>query len=134
MAIKRTPLEQFRTDNGLLKKDLAAYLGVSPAFVGRVCSGDYNLPSAQYERLLHNDKDWDTSALINFPDKNEPELLANSAGVELFNRLMETLTDLGETQSEYINLISSKDAQIAKLTNIIENLTQALSLRLPPDK
>ena len=68
----KTPLEEFRFRNGLTKKDIGDYLGVSAAFAGAVCNGKSLLPAKHLVKILNNDKGWDISM---FKEKEQPEQL-----------------------------------------------------------
>lgn len=56
-------LREFRKKNGLLQRDLAAFLGTSREFISIVESGKANLPEEQLRKLLDNDKGWDITML-----------------------------------------------------------------------
>lgn len=114
-------VEQFRIGNGLYKKDLADYLGVSQAFIGRVCAGIYKIPPAQLQKLINNDKGWDVTALTQ-EETEEPVITANSSGIDLLNKMFGTLSKVEQAQVACMELIRSKDEQIERLTKIIENL------------
>lgn len=53
---------KFMTTNGLKRKDIASYLGVSGAFITQIKSGDRPLPSEKLA-LIQANKAWDSSML-----------------------------------------------------------------------
>lgn len=57
-------LKEFRESNGLLQKELAAYLGVSVAFISAIEKGQSKLPGEKLVKLLDNDKGWNTDSLV----------------------------------------------------------------------
>ncbi len=54
---------KFLSINGLKKKDIAAYLGVSNAFVTQLCAGTRKLPADKLA-LIKVNPDWDSSMLL----------------------------------------------------------------------
>jgi len=57
-------MKGFRAMNELSQKEVAEYLEVSIAFISAVERGQAKLPAEKLVRLLENDRDWETSALI----------------------------------------------------------------------
>ena len=55
--------ELFIQENGILKKDIAEFLGVSNAFISQVCAGKRALPEAKIALIKANKNGWDTSML-----------------------------------------------------------------------
>lgn len=53
---------KFLSINGLKKKDIAAYLGVSNAFITQLCNGTRTLPADKLA-LIKANSEWDTSML-----------------------------------------------------------------------
>ena len=126
-----TKLERFRLDNGLTKKELGTYLGVSGVFVGGMCSGAYKLPENHLVKLINNENGWNVRALKELDDeetsaevKDLPKLFANKEGFELIEEMRDTLRAVMETQASIIASIKAKDEQIASMMDIIKNLTQ----------
>ena len=66
--IRLVNMRAFREMNELSQKDVAEFLDVSIAFVSAVERGQAKLPAEKLVRLLENDRDWETSCLI---DKRE---------------------------------------------------------------
>ena len=66
--IKLVNMRAFREMNELSQKEIAEFLDVSIAFVSAVERGQAKLPAEKLVKLLENDRDWETSALIDKPD------------------------------------------------------------------
>ena len=62
--LKLVNMKAFRVMNELSQKEVAEFLEVSIAFISAVERGQARLPADKLVRLLENDKDWETSALI----------------------------------------------------------------------
>ena len=131
MLDSKTKIEKFRLMNGLTKKQIAEFLGVSDVFVGKLCSGVYKLPGKHVMTLINNDKGWDTSALremgeedTDLPVQDFPQLFGNQSGIELLQRISKVLESVADTQSSFIEAMKMKDEQIRSLTKIIDNLTK----------
>ena len=58
-----TPFAKFLSINGLKRKDIAAFLGVSGAFITQISSGDRKLPDEKLALIKANAYGWDTSML-----------------------------------------------------------------------
>lgn len=58
-----TPFAKFMTINGLKRKDVAAFLGVSGAFITQISSGMRNLPDEKLAAIKANAYGWDVSML-----------------------------------------------------------------------
>ena len=116
-----TPIESFRHDNGLTKKEIAEYLGVSQAFIGRVCSGQYNLPEKQLQKLLSNNRGWNTTELEKKISLEEQTFTGNLSGKELLQSIKDETARIESILNETIR---AKDEQIERLTRIIENLSK----------
>ena len=59
---------KFLSINGLKKKDIAAYLGVSNAFITQLCAGTRKLPADKLA-LIKVNSDWDSSMLLSDTEK-----------------------------------------------------------------
>ena len=59
---------KFLSINGLKKKDIAAYLGVSNAFVTQLCAGTRKLPADKLA-LIKVNPNWDSSMLLSDTEK-----------------------------------------------------------------
>lgn len=62
-----TEFELFRSSNGLSKKYLAEYLGVSNAFITQLVQGIRSLPEDKVKLIKANELGWDTTALDSAP-------------------------------------------------------------------
>ena len=65
-----TDIKAFRRKNNLTQKELANYLGIGNVFICLIETGKSKLPARLLEKILDNDKGWDTSMFV--PDL-EPE-------------------------------------------------------------
>lgn len=72
---------KFLTDNGIKKKDIAAFLDVSPAFITQLCDGSKDLPNPQRLKIVNSDRGWDTSML---EDHEKVTYSAHSEGGDAF--------------------------------------------------
>lgn len=72
--MNNTDFEIFINKNRLKKKDVAEYLGVSPAFITALCSGSRSVPLDKID-LIKLNPDWDTSMFT-----GESEMLKEGAG------------------------------------------------------
>ena len=91
---RKTPIARFLYTNGLSKKEVAEYLGMSPQAVSQMASGSMKVPGRVYSALVGNERGWDTTAL--------------------------TSPDTEETLRAQLR---AKDEQIAELLRIIDKLT-----------
>ena len=96
MNEKKTPLARFLYENGLSKKEVAAFLDISPQAVSQMAYGRMKMPGRLYSALVGNDRGWDTSALTNPAGDGTQALQAQ---------------------------LRAKDEQIAELLRIIDKLT-----------
>lgn len=58
-----TPFAKFLSINGLKRKDISAFLGVSGAFITQISSGARKLPDEKLAIIKANAYGWDTSML-----------------------------------------------------------------------
>jgi hypothetical protein len=58
-----TPFAKFLSVNGLKRKDIATFLGVSGAFITQISSGARKLPDEKLATIKANAYGWDTSML-----------------------------------------------------------------------
>lgn len=96
MIDNKTPIARFLYTNGLSKKEVAAFLGVTPQAVSQMASGKMKVPGRAFAALVGNDRGWDTAALTH------------------------PATDSVETLHAQLR---AKDEQIAELLRIIDKLT-----------
>ena len=67
--VKLVNMKAFRSMNELSQKEVAEYLETSIAFISAVERGAAKLPAEKLVKLLENDRDWETSALIEKSDR-----------------------------------------------------------------
>lgn len=122
--------QRFIEVNGLLKKDLAEFLGVSGAFITQICNGKRTLPESKLALIKANSKGWDVSMLNEQAINN----VSNSVIVRgnnihsIDNRhyysdspdvLRAQIDILDERIKEKDAQIKEKDAQIKQLLEIL---------------
>lgn len=61
---------KFLSVNGLKRKEIASFLGVSGAFISQLTSGDRPIPAEKLALILSNAYGWDTSMLTPLTDKS----------------------------------------------------------------
>lgn len=91
-------LKTFRKVNGLTQMNVAAFLGVSAPFITKVERGDNKLPDDKLNKLLSNDRGWDTSMLTG--DVTEADEPATSADIKALQREIELLREQLKTERE----------------------------------
>lgn len=96
MTASKTPIARFLYANGISKKEVAGFLGISPQAVSQMATGRMKVPGRVYSALVGNDRGWDTTALTNPAEDGTETLRA---------------------------LLRAKDEQIAELLRIIDKLT-----------
>ena len=96
MAESKTPISRFLYTNGLSKKEVAGFLGMSPQAVSQMATGKMKVPGRVYSALMGNDRGWDTTALTRPAEDGTEALRAQ---------------------------LRAKDEQIAELLRIIDKLT-----------
>lgn len=124
-------IRKFRKANNISQKDLADFSGVTQGAVSQWESGLTNIPSSIFQKIMLNDKGWDTSTLLegfrsptssnvtkisgvtNSPTTVNNNNNNNNGGFEDLARMIEELKEQNKTQRE----------QISSLTEIIKNLT-----------
>ncbi|MBQ7623012.1 MAG: hypothetical protein IJS66_04675 [Bacteroidales bacterium] len=107
----------FVSANNILKKDIAAFLGVSKAFITQLASGEKRIPADKLEKILANEYGWDTSMLTG--KKNSDNVASvivngNNSNSPIDNRhYYSDSPDVLRTQIELLDeRIKEKDAQI----------------------
>ena len=63
-SIRAVNLKAFRMTNELSQKEVAEFLEVSIAFISSIERGQAKLPLEKLAKLLDNDRDWETSCLL----------------------------------------------------------------------
>ena len=134
-GVQHVNLKAFRLSNELSQKDLAEYLEVSIAFISSIERGLSKLPAEKLARLLENDREWETSSLIDSPDRasrvhNDYRTMTGigqnfegdfNAPVHNYN---------GYSEKELRSRLEKKDLQIAALEAENLSLRQQLALAL----
>lgn len=131
---------KFLSVNGLKRKDIAAYLGVSGAFITQISSGDRPLPEEKLAMIKANAYGWDTSMLEAKPHRSIG-LLSGLGPITHFHKavagnlgstIREVLEDnvpesplvvyLEQQNREQAAIIKNQDATIRDLLKHIEVL------------
>lgn len=56
-------LREFRRANHLTQDELGEYLGIKKSFISKVENGKEKLPDDKFQKLINNDRGWDTTYL-----------------------------------------------------------------------
>lgn len=137
--LKLINMKAFRVSNDLSQKEVAEYLDVSIAFISAVERGQAKLPAEKFARLLENDREWETSSLIDSPDRasrvhNDYRTMSGigqnfegdfNAPVHNYNGYSEK-----EFEKELRSRLEKKDLQIAALEAENLSLRQQLAVAL----
>ena len=114
-------LKEFRVKNGLTQTELGNYIGIKKSFISRIERGSAKLPDDKFQKLLSNDKGWDTSMLtdVNHIGDNSVHAQVNGNG----------------TASAHINYGSSDECAVLKervkyLEKIIEEKERLIGILL----
>lgn len=57
-------LKVFRNINNLKQTEIADYLGIGISFISQIENGKVNLPIDKFNKLINNDRGWDTTPLL----------------------------------------------------------------------
>ena len=135
MGVQHVNLKAFRLSNELSQKDLAEYLEVSIAFISSIERGLSKLPGEKLMRLLENDREWETTPLLD-PDgeamkvHNDHRTISNNIEGE-FNAPIHNNNYSGFSDEEFERELQRrtelKDQQIAALEAEIERLRMDLA-------
>ena len=137
--LKLINMKAFRVSNDLSQKEVAEYLDVSIAFISAVERGQAKLPAEKLARLLENDREWETSSLIDSPDRasrvhNDYRTMSGigqnfegdfNAPVHNYNGYSEK-----EFEKELRSRLEKKDLQIAALEAENLSLRQQIAVAL----
>lgn len=109
---------KFMTVNRLKRKDIAAYLGVSGAFVSQITSGDRPLPEEKLAKIKANAYGWDVSMLTAYTleglDKIRP--MRSASPVELKAAVEKVMTPEENFLIDYLERkVEDKDRLIQEL-------------------
>ena len=135
--LKLINMKAFRVSNDLSQKEVAEYLDVSIAFISAVERGQAKLPAEKLARLLENDRERETSSLIDSPDRasrvhNDYRTMSGigqniegdvNAPVHNYNGYSEK-----EFEKELRSRLEKKDLQIAALEAENLSLRQQLAV------
>ena len=73
-----TDFQRFIEANNLRKKEIAAFLGVSNAFITQLCDGSKRIPPQKLALIKANDEGWDISMFESRPTQSVGD---NNSGV-----------------------------------------------------
>ena len=133
--LKLVNMKAFRVMNELSQKEVAEFLEVSIAFISAVERGQARLPADKLVRLLENDKDWETSALIDQDGKgarihHDHRTIGQNIEGE-FNAPVHNNHYIGYSEEEFERELQRrtelKDQQIASLEAEIQRLRMDLA-------
>ena len=133
--VKLVNMKAFRAMNEISQKEVAEYLETSIAFISAVERGQAKLPADKLVRLLENDREWETSALIDHVDKgtrihHDHRTISQNIEGE-FNAPIHNNNYNGFSDEEFENELKRrtelKDQQIAALEDEIKSLRQQLA-------
>lgn len=99
---------KFMKINGLKRKDIASFLGVSGAFITQISSGDRPLPDEKLAMIMENANIWDVSMLVKpklSPSQNNP---AEDALVDYLQRKVEDQESLIRELYQQIGMLEAK--------------------------
>lgn len=99
---------KFMKINGLKRKDIASFLGVSGAFITQISSGDRPLPDEKLAMIMENANIWDVSMLVKpklSPLQNNP---ADDALVDYLQRKVEDQESLIRELYQQIGMLEAK--------------------------
>lgn len=128
--VKYVNMKGFRVMNDLSQKEVAEYLEVSIAFISAVERGQAKLPAEKLVRLLENDRDWETTPLLEETDRgmrihNDRRSIGNNIEGE-FNAPVHNNNYNGFSDEDFEKELQRrtelKDQQIASLEAEIESL------------
>lgn len=128
-SLRAVNLKAFRQVNELSQKEVAEFLEVSIAFISSIERGQAKLPVEKLARLLENDRDWETSPLLDQGGKtrvhNDHRTISNNMEGE-FNAPVHNNNYSGYSdeafEQELQRRTALKDQQIESLEAEIERL------------
>lgn len=126
-----TPFAKFLSVNGLKRKDIAAFLGVSGAFITQISSGDRKLPDEKLATIKANAYGWDTSMLedntLSGMDRvREQEPVSQE---QLRSTVLQVMEPAEKFHIEYLERkVSDQESLIRELYQQIGSLTKELEL------
>lgn len=107
---------KFLKVNGLKRKDIASFLGVSGAFITQISSGDRPLPEEKLAMIKANDLGWDISMLI--PEQEHYDDMMKKT-LSVYKRFY---------SSDDNSLIGYLQRQVEDKDRLIQNLYQQIGM------
>jgi transcriptional regulator with XRE-family HTH domain len=126
-----TPFAKFLSVNGLKRKDIAAFLGVSGAFITQISSGARKLPDEKLAIIKANAYGWDTSMLedktLSGMDRvREQEPVSQE---QLRSTVLQVMEPAEKFHIEYLERkVNDQESLIRELYQQIGSLTKELEL------
>lgn len=126
--------KEFFSVNGLKRRELAAYIGVSQPFMTNIVQGTSAISDERLDMVVNNDKGWDVDVLFKEPEPapTDPSLFPEGATNEpkasdalrtvlnpSANRLLIELAEQRKLTAKAQEQLSKAQEQIDKLLNII---------------
>jgi len=118
-------LKAFRKANGLTQADVAQYLSVSAPFITRVETGSNKLPEDKLQKLINNDRGWDTTMLISV--EHSGDNIHQNGGSHNIGKVTCEVSEIAALKRENIMLrqqVEDLKEQNEKYWNMIEKLTE----------
>lgn len=97
-----TPIGLFLKTNHLKQVDLARYLGITEGSVSKMVKGSTQPSKVNMDKILSNDKGWDTTPLTNTIEQNEADIEETRKEIA---RLRQQIEELKEDKLRYWGLI-----------------------------
>jgi transcriptional regulator with XRE-family HTH domain len=108
-----TNFANFLTINGLKRKDIATFLGVSGAFITQIASGDRPLPEEKLALIKANANNWDISMLT------KPETAPKESPI-IENTFVEYLKSEIENLKSLVSQLQDEKADLLKENAVLE--------------
>lgn len=99
--------DKFLKTNNLKKMQIAAFLGVTNAFITQLCSGKRRLPSDKLALIIANPHGWDVS-LLTQPETSSQNNPADDALVDYLQRKVEDQESLIRELYQQIGMLEAK--------------------------
>lgn len=126
-----TPFAKFLSINGLKRKDIATFLGVSGAFITQISSGARKLPDEKLAIIKANAYGWDTSMLedktLSGMDRvREQEPVSQE---QLRSTVLQVMEPAEKFHIEYLERkVNDQESLIRELYQQIGSLTKEIEL------
>ena len=118
MAVIFEPLKAFRRLNNLTQSELGDFLNVSKSFVSQLETGRADLPYWMKQKLLENDRGWDTSPLLGNQTVTGDANAINNGHTQTISVNNGMIEALRESQAQ----TTTSQAQITKCQEQIDRL------------